>query len=107
MAAFFVNSVSSALCYSNVEAAEEKLEAPGRKSSVMVLSPLGVPYLELPVGPGFVNSTARHLPGYKTEAKANGLRGDLPCAMGPLPATDRLEAKQLRMCLLSKRELRY
>ena len=23
--------------------------------------------------------------------------------MGPLPATDRLEAKQLRMCLLSKR----
>ena len=25
--------------------------------------------------------------------------------MGPLPATDRLEAKQLRMCLLSKRAL--
>ena len=44
-----------------------------------------------------------HLPGYRTEAKANWLRGDLPCAMGPLPATDRLEAKQLRECLLSKR----
>jgi len=43
-----------------------------------------------------------HLPGYKTEAKANGLRGDLPCAMGPLPATDSPEAKQLHVCLLSK-----
>ena len=54
-----------------------------------------------------VGREARHLPGYKTEVKANGLRGDLPCAMGPLPASDRIEAKQLRMCLLSKRELRY
>ena len=38
-------------------------------------------------------------------AKSSGteLRGDSPCAMGPLPATDRLEAKQLRVCLLSKR----
>jgi hypothetical protein len=81
----------------------EKLEAPGRKSSVIVLSPLGVPCWELPVRSGFAYSTARHLLGYKTEAKANGLRGDLPCAMGPLPATDRLEAKQLRVRLLSKR----
>ena len=47
-------------------------------------------------------TAARNLPGYRAEAKANGLRGDSPCAMGPLPATDRLEAKQLRMCLLPK-----
>ena len=33
--------------------------------------------------------------------------GPWPCATSPYPATDRLEAKQLRMCLLSKRELRY
>ena len=43
---------------------------------------------------------------FKREAKANGLRGDSPCAMGYLPATDRLEAKQLRVCLLSKRVLK-
>ena len=29
--------------------------------------------------------------------------GPWPCATSPYPATDRLEAKQLRMCLLSKR----
>ena len=75
-------------------------KAPGRKSSVMVLSPLGVPCWELPVGSGFANSTARHLPGYKTEAKAIGLRGTWPCATSPHPETDRLEAKQLRTCLL-------
>ena len=42
--------------------------------------PTEVPCWELPVGSGFANSTARRLPGNKTEAKANGLRGDLPCA---------------------------
>ena len=36
-------------------------------------------------------------------SSAIGLWGDFPCAMGPRPATDRLEAKQLRVCLLSKR----
>ena len=30
-----------------------------------------------------------------------------PCVASPHPETDRLEAKQLRMCLLSKRGLRY
>ena len=32
-----------------------------------------------------------------------GLRGARPCVTSPLPETDRLEAKQLRMCLLLKR----
>ena len=37
--------------------------------------------------------------------QAIGLRGARPCVTSPLPATDRLEAKQLRMYLLFKREL--
>ena len=80
------------------EGPKEILEEAGWKSSVKILNKE-----EFLLVQGAANSTARHLPGFKTEAKANGLRGDLPCAMGPLPATDRLEAKQLRMCLLSKR----
>ena len=36
-----------------------------------------------------------------------GWRALAPCAACPHPETDRLEAKQLRMCLLSKLELRY
>ena len=35
---------------------------------------------------------ARHLPGYKKEAKATGLWGGLHCATGPRPETDLPEA---------------
>ena len=68
--------------------------------------PVGVSIWELSSDRGTASSTARHLPGYKTEAKANGLRGDLPCAMGPLPATGLPEAKQLRLCLSSKSQVK-
>ena len=36
-----------------------------------------------------------------------GCRALASCVTSPHPETDRLEAKQLRMCLLSKRELGY
>ena len=52
-------------------------------------------FFSQPNGSGGERAEARHLPGYKTEAKAIGLWGDSPCATGPRPATDRLEAKQL------------
>ena len=61
------------------------MEAPGRKNLVMVLNPLGVPCWEPPVGSGFTNSTARHLPGYQTEAKAIGLEGPGPVCQKPPP----------------------
>ena len=45
--------------------------------------------------------------GIKRKRKPLGRRALAPCVTCPHPETDRLEAKQLRMCLLSKRELRY
>ena len=45
--------------------------------------------------------------GMKLKRKPLGRRALAPCVTCPHPETDRLEAKQLRMCLLSKRELRY
>ena len=46
----------------------------------------------------------RGVTGCQAEAKAIGLRGTRPCRVtSPRPETDLLEAKQLRMCLLSKR----
>ena len=45
--------------------------------------------------------------GMKRKRKPLGWRAMAPCVTSPHPETDRLEAKQLRMCLLSKRELRY
>ena len=41
--------------------------------------------------------------GIKRKRKPLGWRALAPCATSPHPATDRFEAKQLRMCLLSKR----
>ena len=45
--------------------------------------------------------------GINRKRKPLGWRALAPCVTSPHPETDRLEAKQLRMCLLSKRELRY
>ena len=45
--------------------------------------------------------------GIKRKRKPLGWRALAPCVTCPHPETERLEAKQLRMCLLSKRELRY
>ena len=45
--------------------------------------------------------------GIERKRKPLGWRALAPCVTCPHPETDRLEAKQLRMCLLSKRELRY
>ena len=45
--------------------------------------------------------------GIKRKRKPLGWRALAPCVTSPHPETDRLEAKQLRMCLLSKRELGY
>ena len=41
--------------------------------------------------------------GIKRKRKPLGWRALAPCATCPHPETDRLEAKQLRMCLLSRR----
>ena len=53
-------------------------------------------------GPDFLGCDS---PLYAAPAKPMGRVGYLLAYAEPL--TDRLEAKQLRMCLLSKRELRY
>ena len=45
--------------------------------------------------------------GMKRKRTPMDWRAMAPCVTSPHPETDRLEAKQLRMCLLSKRELRY
>ena len=41
--------------------------------------------------------------GIKRKRKPLGWRSLAPCVTCPHPETDRLEAKQLRMCVLSKR----
>ena len=74
----------------------------------LVPDPQGSPLREPPVDP-------RDLPtqppgtfrGIKRKRKPLGWRAMAPCVTSPHPETDRLEAKQLRMCLLSKRELGY
>ena len=45
--------------------------------------------------------------GTKQKRKPLGWRALAPCVTSPHPETNRIEAKQLRMCLLSKRELGY
>ena len=51
----------------------------------LVSDPLGSPLRDTPGGfQRFANSTARHLPGFKAEAKANGLEGHGPvCHKSP------------------------
>jgi len=51
---------------------------------------------------GIASSTARHLPGYTTEAKAIGLEALAPCVTSSHPEIDLPEAKQDRLCLLPK-----
>ena len=51
---------------------------------------------------GIASSTARHLSGIKRKRKPLGWRVLAPCVTSLHPETSRLEAKQLRMCLLSK-----
>ena len=53
------------------------------------------------------NALSALLRGIKRKRKPLGWRALAPCVTCPHPETDRLEAKQLRVCVLSKRELRY
>jgi len=46
-----------------------------------------------------------HLPGIKRKRKTLGWRAMAPCVTSPQPETDLPEAKQLRLCLFSKKEL--
>ena len=58
-------------------------------------------------GPPLCGRIASSLVTQPELSSSLGSRALAPCVTCPHPETDRLEAKQLRMCLLSKRELSY